>query len=350
LEAIRLHDAPLVPVSLADRSTAPRPQAQEEEQFWKPTPDEVLEARDAGRAFEAVRLLNLLDEDSEVGEEAASRMRENVRAVSEMGSTLATVYAEAGGPGSSPAAASPTSQWGRRSTDSVECYYQYGKATGRVEIIADITVQLNVIQTWTLVREFDLASGWLANIDEVQPLHSFETHCELYRVLMPPVLPMPMFPSMVAFQERSYLDCIDDDGSMYVIVQSPLEEETNWRGVSLPAETKGEKRVRQRLRNRLRPLTKDTSAFTAHIILDTPLYYIPDWIVGKVASSVARKVEAKLATAAARFVEGGWKDRLESGPHAEYFANVQKRFENRSPGAAKLNAESTKTDGVMLSL
>jgi len=178
------------------------------------------------------------------------------------------------------------------------------------------------------MREFDIAAGWTTHVKEIRELHCFSPHSVLYRQVSEP--PVSFLPTMVSFQDRSYIDALDEYGCLVVLSNGPPLEGTSWRGVNLPKEATGEKRQRQCLRNVLRPTGSDSCTLGLHMVINTPLhgYYMPDFIIGAVATLMVGNMKTKLDEGVGRWADGGWKERFESGPNAEDYAALQQRIQN----------------------
>jgi hypothetical protein len=277
-----------------------------------------------------LKLLDALADDRLIDESVAKRIRENANFVEQLEKEVASARAAARRGGS---------DWHMRSQPNLEVYYRYAKATGKVEIVGELNVDMPAAHLWAFVREFDLAHEWLPNAHECRYLHSYQTHCELYRVGLH--APIPLLSPMVAIQERNYHDVLDELGSLTVVVESPEVSDESWRDVSIPPDNKGEKRIKQIVRNQVKIRSKDESTLVLFLILETGIPSLPDFLVGKVAAIVLSKFAAKVGCAKSRWAEAGWKERYENGPRAEYYRLVDSKI---AVALAKMN-DTSKDEG-----
>lgn len=191
-------------------------------------------------------------------------------------------------------------------------------------MLGEYTLKMEALKMWALIHEFDLAPRWLPNCKESRRLHSFAPHHELYRVDFSP--PVPLLSPMVIYQERSYFDLLNEHGYLLVVVESPDAGVEDWQGVGLPPDGQGVRRIQQRLRNVVRPTAQGETALTWHLRWETGIRYLPDWLVGKVAAMSIGKLRASLETVESRWASGGWEQRVESGPNAEYYKVLRRRI------------------------
>ncbi|CAK0871880.1 unnamed protein product, partial [Prorocentrum cordatum] len=143
--------------------------------------EQILAACRVGRALEAQRLLDALREDALVGEAEAARIRgvahSLVEVIASMNAVLETVtFGEAPGT-STDSGASP---WNSRSVQSGDVYFKYGKSTGEAEVVGFLTVEIDAVEMWALLREFDLAHSWVPRMTEGYALHSFAPYRDVY--------------------------------------------------------------------------------------------------------------------------------------------------------------------------
>lgn len=305
------------------------------EQLAAPRAGEPEEAVDAvhamdreGRALEASRLLDKLCVDAHVSEAVAARIRGHAQSVTEFEANRRAASKErrpskerlAGAPVAPPSAP----QWSRREEGDLKLNYKYNQSTGSVEVLGQYTLKMEAVKMWVLIHEFDLAERWLPNCKVARKLHSFAPNRELYRVDFSP--PVPVLSPMVIFQERSYFDLLNEHGYLLVMVESPDAGADSWKGVGLPPDGQGVRRIQQRLRNVVMPTAQGDTALTWHMQWETGIRYLPDWLIGKLATMAISKLRASLETVPARWASGGWEQRVESGPNAEYYRNLRQRI------------------------
>jgi len=282
---------------------------------------EAVHAMDReGRALEASRLLGKLCGDAHVSETMAARIRATARSVEEFEAKRRAASKER--VGGEPAASA--SGWSKRVEGDLVIDYSYCASTGSVEVLGHYPMKMDALKLWALIHEFDLASGWLPNCKEARKLYSFARHRELYRVDLSP--PVSLLSPMVMFQERSYFDLLNEHGYLMVVVESPDAGVDSWQGVELPPDGHGVRRIKQRLRNVVRPTASGETSLTWHLICETGIRHMPDWLVGKVASLSVGRLRASLDTVGARWASGGWEQRVASGPNAEYYRTLRQRI------------------------
>jgi len=65
---------------------------------------------------------------------------------------------------------------------------------------------------------------------------------------------------------------------------------------------------------------------TMNLRLDTPFYWIPDMVAGKICSVLLNRMRSGLIDATSNWESREWKSRIESGPRAAYYKALSDRI------------------------
>jgi len=296
--------------------TLDRP-ALEEAQGRSPTkkvlPQDVQTLQDEGRTLAALRLLALLESDADVS--SAARIRAIGATVAEKVGMVNEVKAQAD---------CSDSEWVHRAEPSVELYTRYDRWTGLAEAVGQLDFELPPLHLWALFREFDLAASWLPNCERSTVLHKFGEQAFLYQVESSP--PVKVIAPTQGFQDRNYVDALDEHGCFCVVVNPIAVDASTYEGITLPPPPRGAKRVSGDIFNMVTPLSRGRTRLTMNMKLQTPFLFLPSFVVSKITSMVLGQFLTAIRDVYSRWGSGEWAKRI-AGDRAEYYAAKQLRIE-----------------------
>lgn len=280
------------------------------------TPKEasVVEAYESSRCFEALRRLDELGSDGAV--QHAARIREVSSKASEVLSSVADAQA---------AALIPGSGWQELSSHGAHVLYTYDKSTGEIEVIGNLTRDWIPLRLYVFFREFDLGKTWLPNCLECTLVRKFSTHSDLFRLVTAPAV--PILSPTESYQDRNYIDALDEHGVVIIMGDAPPLEATEYNGASIKPTPKGQKRIATTVRNIITPLSETQVKLTLAIKMLTPFRWMPLWIVGKVVSIFMRMSMTAMARLYDTWEGSEYKRRAELGSlRAPYYEMLHARM------------------------
>eukprot|EP00747_Dinoflagellata_sp_TGD_P187820 gnl/TRDRNA2_/TRDRNA2_45876_c0_seq1.p1 gnl/TRDRNA2_/TRDRNA2_45876_c0~~gnl/TRDRNA2_/TRDRNA2_45876_c0_seq1.p1 ORF type:complete len:417 (-),score=73.90 gnl/TRDRNA2_/TRDRNA2_45876_c0_seq1:46-1125(-) len=281
---------------------------------------EVVMADSVGRSLEALRLLNCLGNDAEVPE--AKRIRATANLLKE---TLQTIE------DASAAAQVPGSGWhareleGSKNSRPSELLYKYDFWTGDVELVGTVNRPYEPLRLWAFFREFTLGHLWMPTAREIVEVGRFAQENIFYRVRNAPVL--AVISPTESFQDRSYIDALDEHGVLGVVGFSPPAEATVHKGIRVPPPPAGVKRLTTNVRNLVRPISKTEVSFTVHITMKTPFRFLPSAIVGQIAGIIFQRLATKLNNVHETWSGSPHEQAVLSAKRATYYQELEKRIE-----------------------
>eukprot|EP00929_Paragymnodinium_shiwhaense_P033838 TRINITY_DN18510_c0_g2_i2.p1 TRINITY_DN18510_c0_g2~~TRINITY_DN18510_c0_g2_i2.p1 ORF type:complete len:723 (-),score=120.96 TRINITY_DN18510_c0_g2_i2:196-2112(-) len=216
------------------------------------------------------------------------------------------------------------SGWSRWTTAAADLVYKYDWHTGHVEVIGDVHLDIPPLHVWTILREYQLLPTWSRALHSTL-LRSLSANCELYHVQSRPAAAM-LSPSE-SYTVRTYVDALDELGSLMVVCDAPPEGVSEFKGVRIPPPEAPYKRLHSRSRDTLTPISPTSSLLTVYRRVNTNVPYLPNMVVGLVASILVNGQISALQALAEAWEESEYARLLRSGPRAAMYAALTPRLE-----------------------
>lgn len=201
--------------------------------------------------------------------------------------------------------------------------YKYDWRSGDVEIVGCVALKIEPLRLWALFREFDLSPSWMPRSSDSTMVASFGKESELYRFQSRPIL--PFLPAVEMYQERNYVDALDEHGTLMMIGLSPAINAEEHKGVAIPPPCSGFKRLTTVSRNMVQPW-QGGSLLTLHRSIRTQFRCLPNQLIGRIASTITTESAAALQRVCANWKGGLHAHRVLNGQRSAYYAQLKQRL------------------------
>lgn len=276
---------------------------------------QVRAAQQAGRYLEANRLLDASGGDAPIGADAVRHIRETQSRVEEALELLKRAD-EGGG---------SDSGWSETSGPGYRVLYKYDGSTGEVEVVANITLDVEPLKLWTLLREFDLMPTWNASFQGVDLEASFASQCDFYHAQNKAIVRGVMNPTE-SYIERTYVDALAEHGKLIVVGQCPQQSASQHCGLDIPPVPRKVNRVVATSCDVVTPMNEKQVMITSHRKLKTPVSHLPQWVVRQAASILTNGNLTSFQKALESWDDSDFAERLRSGQRAEYYAQLRQQL------------------------
>jgi len=230
--------------------------------------------------------------------------------------TRADASSSGGGPGAG---------WEGASGPGYKVLYKYDGSTGEVEVVANITLDVEPLKLWTLLREFDLMPTWHASFKDVDLEASFASQCDFYHSQNKAIVRGVMNPTE-SYIERTYVDALAEHGRLVVVGQCPQQSASQHCGMDIPPAPRNVNRVVATTCDVVTPMSEKQVMLTSHRKLKTPVRHLPQWVVRQAASILTNGNLASFQKALESWDDSDFAERLRSGQRAEYYAQLRQQL------------------------
>ncbi|CAK0828243.1 unnamed protein product [Prorocentrum cordatum] len=192
-------------------------------------------------------------------------------------------------------------------------------------VVGNITLDVEPLKLWTLLREFDLLPTWNASSIGVDVEASFASHCDFYHCRNKPVVPRFMNPTE-SYLERTYVDALAEHGKLMVVGRCPAQSTSQHCGLDIPPVPRKVNRVFATSCDVLTPMKEKQVLLTSHRKLKTPVRNLPLWVVRQGASTLTKGNVTGFQKALESWDGSQFAERVRSGPRMEYYAQLRQQL------------------------